>query len=117
MAVSTITTEKYVLLEHPSISTLPGGVLVKESFIILPERAPYLAPVVLTDKSEHDVTIPQKCVIDEIHAFQRMRVLSHEYSMRSPKSDSQMPNLIFNFEFSPVSTEWKEHKEHITKTQ
>lgn len=111
VAVSTNTTERSVLLEHPSFSTLPGGVLVKPSLISLPERAPYLIPVVLTNETEHDVTIPQKCVIGEIHTFQR--VLSHQHSVGSSKSEvGQKHNLVFNFESSPISTEWKEHILH-----
>lgn len=105
--VNSPTTEKSVLLEHPSLSALPGGVLVKPCLIDLPQKAPYKVPVVMTNELDHDVVIPQKCVIGEISAFQR--VLSHEYCVVTPDSSTkQKLGLNFNFEDSPISAQWRE---------
>lgn len=105
--VNSHTTEKSVLLEHPSLSALPGGVLVKPCLIDLPQKAPYKVPVVMTNELDHDVVIPQKCVIGEISAFHR--VLSHEHCVVTPDSSTkQKLGLNFNFEDSPISAEWRE---------
>ncbi|CAI5692272.1 unnamed protein product [Oreochromis niloticus] len=107
VAVSAGNGEKSVLLEYPRMSALPGDILVKPCLIDLPERAPYLVPVVLTNESEHDVTIPLNCVIGEVSAYQR--VLSHEHSVRTPRARTeQKSNVTFNFDSSPLSAEWKE---------
>lgn len=100
VSLTTSTAEKIVLLEHPSLSAIPGGVLVKPCLINLPERAPYIVPVALTNESEHVVTIPPKCLIGEINVFQR--VLSQEHLIKSPESVGQQSNLTFNFESSPI---------------
>ena len=65
-------------------------------------------PVVLTNESDHDVIVPQRCIIGEISVFQK--VLSQEHSVLTSKSDSlQKSDITFNFSDSPVPAEWKEH--------
>ncbi len=63
-------TDKRVGVEHPSISSLPGGIVVKNCLLTLPSRKSSHRPVVLTNETDHDITIPQRCVIAEIHALE-----------------------------------------------
>ena len=108
IAVSGFTTEKSAVLEHPSSSSLPCGLLVKTCLVDLPTKQPYKVPVVLTNESEHDVIVPQRCIIGEINAFQG--VLSKEHIVPTlGLGSAQKSNMTFNFSDSPVPTEWKEH--------
>ena len=99
------TTESSVVLEQPSLSSLPGGLLVNTCLIDLPAKQPYKVPVVITNESAHDITIPQRCVIGELSAFQR--VLSQEHSGLSPESPQKLDQR-FNFDDSPAPAKWKE---------
>lgn len=44
--------DKCAIIEHPSQSSLPGGLCVKSCLITLPARAPYKVPVVITNETE-----------------------------------------------------------------
>lgn len=50
----------------PSISSLPGGIVLKNCLLTLPSSN---LPVDLTKETDLDITIPQRCVIGEIHAL------------------------------------------------
>lgn len=104
VAASRFATEKSVVLEHPSSSSLPGGLLVKTCLVDLPNKQPYKVPVELTNESEHDVIVPQRCIIGEISSFQR--VFSKEHGVLTSRSDSpQKSDITFNFSDSPVPAE------------
>lgn len=106
VTVTGIMSEKSAVLEHLSISSLPSGLLVKTCLIDVPARAPCKIPVVLTNETDH-VIIPQKCIIGEISAFQK--VLSQEQSVNTQKSSTNIKsNLSFNIDGSPIDAEWKE---------
>ena len=98
--------EKSVVIEYPSSSSLPGGLLVKAALIDLPQRRPYKLPVVIYNESDHDIAIPAKCAIAQICTYQT--ILLKEHSVVEPPEPSQKPNLSFNFGESPVPPEWKE---------
>lgn len=53
------TAEKCAVLEHPSSSPLPGGLLVKTCLVDLPAKRPYKVPVVVVNEPECDIVIPQ----------------------------------------------------------
>lgn len=111
VAANRFSTEKSVVLEHPSSSSLPGGLLVKTCLVDLPAKQPCKVPVILTNESDHDVIVPQRCIIGEISAFQR--VFSKEHGVLTSRSDCpQKPDITFNFSDSPAPAEWKER---ITK--
>lgn len=57
------------VIEHPNQSSLPGGLCVRSCLIRLPARAPYKVPVVITNESNQDVTIPPTCVIAGAWSF------------------------------------------------
>lgn len=97
-------TERSAIMEYPSSSSLPGGLLVKPCLIDLPGRL----PVVVSNESEHDIIIPAKSVIAELSAMQV--ILSHKQSVTNPSEPepSKATNLTFDFGESPVPPEWKD---------
>ncbi len=103
--------DKWVVVEHPTVSSLPGGVVVKCCLLTLPYEKSGCLPVVLINEADHDVTIPRRCVIADIHAMES--VLSPNGS--PSKSDSQSvkpeeskePKIAFDFGDSPLSQEWR----------
>lgn len=52
--------DKCVMVEHPSNSSLPGGVFVKRCLLTFPKTQSYRLPVVLTNETEHDIAIPPR---------------------------------------------------------
>lgn len=48
--------DKWVVVEHPTISSLPGGAVVKCCLLTLPSDKSGCLPVVLTNEADHDVT-------------------------------------------------------------
>lgn len=109
VSVKTFHTERSVIMEYPSSSSLPGGLLVKTCLLDLPNRQPCGLPVVISNESEHDITIPAKSVIAELSAIQT--VLSHKQSVIDPSEpeSSKTPSLNFDFAESPIPPDWKDH--------
>lgn len=107
VAVKEFHTERSVIVEYPSLSFLPGGLLVKPCLIDLPSRQLGKLPVVVSNESEHDITIPAKTVIAELSAIQT--ILSHKQSVTklSESERSKTADLAFDFGESPVPPEWK----------
>lgn len=99
-------TDKGAIVEHPAQSSLPGGLCVKSCLITLPTRAPYKVPVVITNETDQDVTIPSTCVIAELGAF-RCTLSEHNVVSANESYKSEEP-LSFNFGDSPIPTQWKE---------
>lgn len=103
--------EKSVLIEHPNLPSLPGGLFVKASLVDLPFRRPYKIPVIISNESDHDIAIPPKCTIAQMHTYQA--ILSKQPSQKTAEPEiSQRSTLSFNFGESPIPPEWKER---ITK--
>lgn len=103
----TLDVGKWVMVESPKSSSLPGGILVTDSLVSLPSKLPHCIPVTLKNESHHDITLSPKAVIAEIHAVKSVQ------SVKTPDSDlttkpDQKPNLDFDFTGSPVPNEWKE---------
>ncbi|KAG1972065.1 interleukin-1 receptor accessory protein-like 1-A [Pimephales promelas] len=103
-------TDKWVVMEPPSHSSVPGGLLVASCLLDLPKHPSRKVSVVLKNETDHDITIPGKSVIAEVHAIQR--VIS---SKSTPKGDvssngeeRSTKELCFDFDDSPLTTEWKE---------
>lgn len=98
----------WVVVETPSTSSLPGGVLVTNCLLTLAEKPSQKLPVVLRNESKHDIVIPAKSVIAEMHAIQEIIPNSQitEQSKQTPSSNPAELNL--NFADSPVPAEWKE---------
>ncbi|XP_076745452.1 retrovirus-related Pol polyprotein from transposon opus [Maylandia zebra] len=107
--------EKSVVIEYPSSSPLPGGLLLKAGLVDFPQRRPHKLPVVISNESDHDIVIPAKCTIAEVSAYQTILLKEHnktkqsELSQRTPETPSfQEPTITFNFGDSPVPLEWKQ---------
>lgn len=78
--------EKWVALEAPSGSSLPGGLLMASSLFTLPLKRPYRMPVLLRNETQSDITIPPKPVLAEIHAVQRMMGKEHSAVSNAPET-------------------------------
>lgn len=116
MCVNSANTEKYGLLEQPSISTLPGGVFVDCCLISLPEHGSNKLPVILRNETEHDIILPTNCVIadltvaevvvDNHHAVEKddqKRVVECSTQQTQEKCQGK------SFDFGPsLPEEWKE---------
>ncbi|KAL4008013.1 hypothetical protein ACER0C_001865 [Sarotherodon galilaeus] len=107
--------EKSVIVEYPSSSPLPGGLLLKAGLVDFPQRQPHKLPVVISNESDHDVVLPAKCTIAEVSAYQTILLKEHnktkqsEPPQRTPETpSSQEPTITFNFGDSPVPLEWKQ---------
>lgn len=99
------------IVEHPTQSSLPGGLCVKRCLISLPSRAPHKVPVVITNETEQDVTIQPTCVIAELGAF-RCVLSQHNVANAQESNRDKETKISFNFGDSPIPQEWKER---ITK--
>lgn len=110
--VSNAHSEKYVLLEQPSASSLPSGLLVSASLVSLPTKQPCLLPVEVRNETERDIIIPSKTVLADIHAV--ARVIHKEQTVKeSNPPDMQTesykpPKLSFDFGDSPLPPGWKD---------
>lgn len=97
-------------MEPPSHSSVPGGLLIASCFLSLPKHPSCKVPVVLKNEKEHDITIPGKSVIADVHAIQR--VISNKSAqkgdMSSKVEEKSTKELCFDFGDSPLSKEWKE---------
>lgn len=102
---STAAPGQWALVEHPA-SPLPGGLCVKNSLITLPSQGHMKKiPVVLTNDSDHDVTIPPLCVIAELAISPQ--ILSHQVSPNHLSSET-LNTLKLDFGESLIPPEWKE---------
>lgn len=87
VTINGFTPEKSVILVHPSLSSLPSGLLVKTCLVDLPTKAPYKVPVVLTNETRlNDVTL---CLIVRSKNIQQRSVTNQIRGQASP------PPLLF----------------------
>lgn len=113
--VNSQTSDKWIVIESPSSSSLPGGVLVTSCLLSLSDNSSQRLPVVLCNESKHDIIIPAKSVIAEIHALQevvssKQNPTDTAHSDTLPKSPEDS-ELNFNFGDSPLPAEWRERVE------
>lgn len=99
---STSAPGQWALVEHPA-SPLPGGLCVKNSLITLPSQSRMKRiPVVLTNDSDHDVTIPPLCAIAELAISPQ--ILSHQVSSNYLPAETS-DTLKLDFGESPIPPE------------
>ena len=98
--------DRWVTVEHPTQSYLPGGLCVKSCLSTLPSNAPYKVPVMITNETDQDIIISPLCVIAELGAF---HCILSQHNVISPPSEHQKANFNINFGDSPLSPEWQEH--------
>lgn len=106
-SVRGVHSDKWVVVEHPSFSSLPGGLIVKTCVATLGESKLCHLPVVVSNPTTHNIAIPSKCVVAELKAVQS--VVSSKPSNSKDESES-IPKSAFEFNFgdSPVPSEWKD---------
>lgn len=107
------------IVEQPTTSTLPGGIFVECCLVTLPKKHPHRLPIWVRNETEHDVTLPSRCVIAELHSPAKI----YDESPISTKNDDTVkccnvtaqpvdepahPDLTFDFGNSPLPQEWKE---------
>lgn len=103
-----IQNEKTVVVEHPSSSSLPGGLVVKACVIDLPNQRSFKLPVIVSNISEHDVVIPAGCKLADISTYQCILSKQHSVNTSVNTETPQKSSLQFDFGDSPVPPEWKE---------
>ncbi|KAL0153919.1 hypothetical protein M9458_050768 [Cirrhinus mrigala] len=107
VSVQGVHPDKWVVVEHPSFSSLPGGLIVKTCVVTLGETKPCRLPVVISNPTVHDITIPARCIVAELKAVQS--VISNKRSNKVDVTESvSKSSLEFNFSNSPIPPEWKE---------
>lgn len=106
--VDTKTPDKWIVVECPATSSLPGGVLVTNCLLTFPEKPSQKLPVVLRNESRHDIVIPAKSVIAEMHAMQEIVQTNNISPQSNLASSSKLAELDLNFADSPVPANWKE---------
>ena len=93
--------EKSVVIEYPSSSPLPGGLLVKSGLVDFPQLRPHKLPVVISNESDHDIVIPAKCTIAEVSAYQTIILKEHSIAKQSESlqrpPDISRTHLEFQF--------------------
>ncbi|KAL6459344.1 hypothetical protein MHYP_G00328160 [Metynnis hypsauchen] len=55
------------VVEQPTTSVLPESIFVECCLVTLPKQRPYKLPVWIRNEAEHDITLPSKCVLAELH--------------------------------------------------
>lgn len=102
--------QRDVILEQPSASSLPNGLLVSAIAITLPSKRLCHLPVILRNDTNRDIVIPPKTVVAAVNAI--AQGIHKEHAVSEPDC-SQSPaksslELSFDFGDSPLSIEWKE---------
>ena len=64
--------DKWAVVEAAAVSSIPGGLLVASSLCTLPVKRPCSMSILLRNETQHDVTIPPRTVLAEIHAVQQV---------------------------------------------
>ena len=94
------------VLEPSESPPLPGGLFLECALMNITCKASCKIPVFFRNTTDHNITLPPKCVIGEISAAQSAMPLN---TMQSAAPDSQLPSesLAFNLDDSPMPEEWK----------
>lgn len=107
--VNSQTSDRWVVIEPPSSSSLPEGMMVTNCLISFPDSPFQRLPVVVQNESKHDIIIPAKSVIAEIHALQEViSCKQNPTDMMPPTSIPMSPEnvgLNFNFGDFPLNGE------------
>ncbi|KAE8287194.1 Retrovirus-related Pol polyprotein from transposon opus Protease [Larimichthys crocea] len=96
--------EKWAVVEAASSACPFWRIAGCSSLCTLPVKRSCSMSILLRNETQHDITIPPRTVLAEIHAVQQ--VMGKE-----PSADSTTPEtkrMEFDFGDSPLSAEWKE---------
>lgn len=104
--------DRWIVVEAPTSSSLPGGVLVTSSLLTLPDNPSKKLPVLMRNESKHDITLPAKSVVAEVHALQEVVKNKNRLADAAHQGSSpELPNdvkLNLNFDGSPIPAEWRD---------
>lgn len=81
---------KCALIKRPSAS-LPGGLCVKNCLITLPSHAPHRIPVMITNESDQNITLPLLSIIAELSLSPQ--VLIHHVSTNNDQQTTYGTDL------------------------
>lgn len=107
--------ENWLLLEQPTVSSLPGGIFVDSCVIAFPKDRPYQVPVVFRNETDHDIALPVRCVVAELSVAEDIISIQNtascsSYTQAMKHTDQQQCetglNLTFDFGNS-LPDEWK----------
>ena len=106
-------TDKWAVMEAPLHTSVPGGLLVSSCLLNLPKHPFQKVPIVLKNETEHDITIPGKSVIADLHAIGKVlscRSAQKEVESERLSNTKENPTKELSFEFgdSPLPEEWRE---------
>ena len=114
------TSGECAVIEQPTSSTLPGGILVESCLVTLPKHCPYKLPVWVRNETEHDITLPSTCVIAELHTPDEIHdnlpastKMTDPVQCRPVTAQSAKTNLTFDFSDSLLPKEWQDR---VTKS-
>lgn len=104
--------DRSIVIESTLLSSLPGGMLVTSCILSLPDNPLQELPVVLHNESNHNIIIPARSVIAEIHALHEV-ISNQQDPTDTAHSDCIKPaeNVKLNFDGSPLPAEWRERTE------
>ncbi|XP_065144555.2 retrovirus-related Pol polyprotein from transposon 412 [Paramisgurnus dabryanus] len=106
-SVQRVYPDKWVVVEHPTFSSLPGGLIVKTCIATLGEFNPCYLPVVISNPTAHDITIPSRCIVAELKAVQSVNP-SKQSASEVDTEPTLKSSLEFNFGDSSIPPEWKD---------
>lgn len=106
-SVQRVYPDKWVVVEHPIFSSLPGGLIVKTCIATLGEFNPCYLPVVISNPTAHDITIPSRCIVAELKAVQSVNP-SKQSASEVDTEPTLKSSLEFNFGDSSIPPEWKD---------
>lgn len=70
---------KWVAVEPPKTSSLPGAIMVANGLASLPTKLLHRIPLIIKNESDH-ITISPKSVIAEVNAIQSIKSISRDNS-------------------------------------
>ncbi|KAJ8279372.1 hypothetical protein COCON_G00064380 [Conger conger] len=100
-------TDRWAIVEHPTRSSLPGGLSIQTRLITLSSTAPHKVPGVVANDTEQAITISPLSVIAELGAFHSI-ICQHSVTSSHVSEEEPSSGLNFNFGDSPLPPEWKE---------
>lgn len=113
--IHSMTTGKWVLVEQPSVSSLPGGIFIDSCVITLPQKSPCKIPVVVRNETDREICLPGRCVVAELSAITKIlsspgTISCHQRSIGETNQllYSEESHLKFDIGDS-LPAKWKSH--------
>ncbi|XP_073687797.1 uncharacterized protein [Garra rufa] len=114
--LSSCPTENFTTLEQPVMSSMPGGLLVASGLYTLPAKRSFSLPVLVRNDTQHDIAVPPKAVIAEMHAIQCAIETKPGHDVSQTQTNSDSLQIKFDFGNSPLPAEWKSRISAVLNT-